>query len=101
MKALTARACGLSLLAAAALTGPTMAYAGEPANESAKLCQDQPEFSVGQCLSLTRENSTNELAAACIYFRELGLLGVDPDDEGPADVIRNVGDCIAYLQTIE
>ena len=67
------------------------------ANTLAQACIDQTGsddgFSVGACLALARENSTNELSTLCAWAKQQGLLGENS--------FANVGECIAYLDGSE
>jgi hypothetical protein len=60
--------------------------------------RDLELITVGQCLSLEREKSTDELAAACRLIQDLGLFGTDPDEDGPLEPFTTMGECIAYLR---
>ena len=72
-------------------------YQQARANALAQACSDERgsdgSFSVGACLALARENSTNELSTLCAWAKQQGLLAENS--------FENVGECIAYLNGIE
>ena len=88
----------VSLLAAlGALPAHAVPQSYGPARDDVSACKTtEDSFTVGQCLAFARENGTNEYAAACTAFSHLL-----PFVTETGEVLRNVGDCIAYLSAIE
>ena len=90
---------GILLLVVAASAQPAVAQQLEQgrANVVAHACTAEAgssgSFSVGTCLALTRENSTNELSTFCAWAKQQGLLAETS--------LANVAECIAYLEEIE
>lgn len=90
----------LCAIAASSLSfGPAAAqdYQSARTDALAQACSDQRgsdgSFSVGACLALTRENSTNEPSTLCAWAKQQGLLAENS--------FENVGECIACLNGIE
>ena len=73
------------------------------ADQNVRVCRRAEELfglllSVGTCLALLRENSTNELATICAHAQRAGLLPIFPDVGEEGEPILTVGDCIEALE---
>ena len=93
------RICIFAIAASSVACDPAAAQNYQPARADAlaQACGAERgsdgSFSVGACLALNRENSTNELSTLCAWAKQQELL--------TENSFENVAECIAYLDGLE